>query len=55
MIGPSFPLLFRFFGHVGVVDGDALRLEQHGSLAHGGDAALRGHLGLDLVGQVGDA
>lgn len=33
---PSFSLLFRFFGHVGVVDGDARRLEQHGGLAHGG-------------------
>mgnify|MGYP006917311490 CR=1 FL=1 len=56
---PSFPLLFRFFGQIGVVDGDALRLKQHGCLAHGGGAALHGFLGPDPVGQplgqVGDA
>ena len=51
--------LVRFFGQVGVVDGDALRLEQHGGLTHGGGAPFRGRLGLDpvgqVVGQVGDA
>jgi len=56
---PSFSLLFRFFGHVGVVDGDARRLEQHGGLAHGGGMPLHGRLGPDpvgqVVGQVGDA
>ena len=38
----SFPLLFRFFGHVGVGDGDALRFEQHGGLAYGGGVPFHG-------------
>ena len=44
---PFFSLLFHCsVGHVGVGDGDVLRLDQCGGLAHGGGAALHGRLGV---------